>query len=219
MPEDAGSLLAGLGGQFPEEELAATGLLVRKANGELELSTNLMTSPRVVAVLRATAESTPYDILGPCGSLAGEQVPCLTAARDAYTAECLPEWRKCLFLAFDVVSLAILRSLGLPVTLAHGLEGLDGDGLRGLLGEPRGLTQGPTRPSPAGCTEQHELWNTVDKLVLVGWSVAGRNGKKPPGLQAVAERLGAASSTSGSTPRGLASGGQQKSGCGRSNWP
>jgi hypothetical protein len=142
--------------------------------------------------LRNSAESAPDDILGPGGSLAGQDIPCLTAARDACTAGGLPHWRKFLFATFDVLTLAILRSLGLPATFATGLAQLDGRGLRDLIGEPHVLTHNETNSAASRCAPSAELWRSVEKLVLVGWSVATLSRRKPHGLHAVAELFGGA---------------------------
>lgn len=197
VPQDSATLLAGLRESFSDEDLEAAGLLTRNGDGQTALCANLQTSPRICVALHSSPDAIPYDILGPCGSLAGQQAPCLTAVADAYTAQGLLDWRKYLFAVLDIREVAILRSLGLPVTLANGLAQLDGSGLRQLLGQPQCLPQHAVTSSTAGCAQRNDLWNSVEKLVLVGWSIANLNARAPRGLSDIAALLNGAQGSFG----------------------
>ena len=192
LPQDTNRILAGLRERFSDDELERAGVLARTDSGGLQFCDNLETHSRIVVFLRAAPDSTPHDVLTSSGSLAGQDVPCLTAAADAYTAEGLENWRKRLFVAFSIHDLAILRSLGLPTTLGSGLGQLDGMGLRLLLGQPQGLAQGAADSCDSVPAPRQELWNSGEKLVLVGWSVASLSLQKPRGLQAVTALFGGA---------------------------
>jgi hypothetical protein len=84
---------------------------------------------------------------------------------------------------------ALLRRLELPVTLASGLNQLDGVGLRRLLGPPQAVSRGAISASPFPSVQRADLWNHIDKLLLVGWSVAAMGLRPRPGLQDVANLM------------------------------
>ena len=189
LPEDVAPLIAGLRERFPDIALGAAGVLTSAATGELRLSESLRAAPRIFLAVQPAAETTPSDILGPGGSLAGSIIPCLAAAADAYTAACLPQWRNQLFLTFDIREAAILRSLRLPVSVASGLERLDGESLASILGPPRCLPPGLSACRTAAEGAPHEILRGVDKLVLVGWDVQTLSRRRPPGADDVAALL------------------------------
>ena len=151
---------------------------------------NLQARPRLFVPLRTAADSYPHDILGPCGSLRGDGVPSLIAATDGNTASGLRNSKNRLLAAFDIRDLAILRSVGLPATLANGLAELDGSGLRRLLGQPQGHAQCAVSPCASAPAQRDELWNSVETLVLVGWSIGGLSLGKPRGFPAVSALFG-----------------------------
>ena len=134
-PQDEAQVLSGLRERFSDEDLAAAGVLTRNEGGQTTLSASLVTDPRLLVFLRTGQASPPYDVLGACGSLAGESLPCLTASTDLRTARGLENCKKRLFAAFEIHDVIVLRRLGFPATMANGLERLDGAGLRLLLGE------------------------------------------------------------------------------------
>jgi hypothetical protein len=171
-----------------DEQLASSGVLVRTQDGLIEISPNLLTDPGIFLTLREGRNQAPHEILGPQGLLNNRRLPCLSAPRDSYTKECLEVWNKRLFAAFDVKDLAVLRLLRLPVTLAHNLERLSGHGLRLVCGDPVGDNrQGKSRRERAP-----GLWRHVEKLILVGWSIADLELREPQGLRPVAALLDAA---------------------------
>ena len=83
---------------------------------------------------------------------------------------------------------ALLRRLELPVTLASGLNQLDGVGSGGCWGHRKPL-RGAISASPFPSVQCADLWNHIDKLLLVGWSVAAMGLRPRPGLQDVANLM------------------------------
>lgn len=187
VPRDPGAILTALRERFSEEALEEAGVIKRDTDAGVQMSATLQAEPRLFVVLRRSQDATPEDILGPAGLLSGRILACLSAAGDASTAEELDAWQARLFAAFDIWDLAILRSLGIPATLAVGLDRLNGAGLRSMLGRPNAA--GHANPSAAGPSA---LWAAAEKLILVGWSVARLSASTPNGLKAIASLLGGA---------------------------
>jgi hypothetical protein len=99
-----------------------------------------------------------YDLLGPDGCFAHSDPPCFGALDDLITSRYFEHSRRNLFVAFDLLDLAVLRMMRFPATLATGLDQLNGQQIRLLFGESydpeeeeKGLQSPPSAPISSIC--------------------------------------------------------------------
>jgi hypothetical protein len=193
LPSGAGPLLASLRKEFSDEQLCTAQLAVTTATGSWELAPALAAPPGIFAVLRSQPDAPPHDLLLPRGQLLTADPPCFAAPEDYTTRQALKQAGGRLFAAMDLQDLAILQTLGLPATLAVGLDQLDGAQLRRLCPslEPVEASQ-REEPTVVATERSLPLWAHAQQLVLVGWSVCAFDGTEPSVLKDMIELLASA---------------------------
>jgi hypothetical protein len=203
-PPQATDVASQLRARFDDGTLIAAELLQRSRTGELALNRALRNPSGAIITYRATDAVRPFAMLtarglqtGQPGSIAST-LPVLAALHDHQTRTHLPS-TGALFAAWHMQDVVILRSLGLPCTLARGLSAVSLEGLSMLdaaFGEDEPFDVGPepdeadeaqaltTNPDPANAplssgeqTPERASAVPTDAgarplLILMGWSLA-----------------------------------------------
>jgi hypothetical protein len=161
-PEQA---LAALRTGFPDALLSAAGLLEAGPDGVGRLNPALAGPAAAVVAFRRRPGARPFALLTAAGCLPEGLLPVKAALEDGPTGAAARGGP--LLVAAGVLEAALLRAVGLPVTLASGLGTLGADGLREVDAQfGRGTT-----------------------LVLLGWSPLVPSAAPPPAIAAAAAHL------------------------------
>lgn len=181
---DARSLIAGLQGHFSNDALVEAGV-ARSEEGE-----NLSISPVVdgdapsFLFLRRDKDEPPFDLVNMHGQLASDAPPCFTACEDYFTDAWCRHTGKVILATANMLDLAILRSLSLPVTVAAGLDSLTGLQLRLLCGPPK-IAELQHSAICAGSESGNRaaICRRRMRVALVDWNVARLSHEKHKSLR------------------------------------
>ena len=157
---DGENILARLGAEFNEEQLEASGVATRGADGRLTLVRPLARPGSILGPLREGEGDAPFEILTPSGPV-GREVPVLSTLRDYRTGKWLPKTNRRMLVCASTAQIPAFRSVLLPATTSTGLTALSGDELRELSQRLR-WSEPSTPENTASAT------GPVD-LTLVNW--------------------------------------------------
>lgn len=205
-------LLRKLKARFSAEDLVASGVAVLDDHGEVRLQASLVGRHALFFVARSAETAAPLDLVVADGKLSGN-LPALSMLSDYRTQLAMQDNHNELFVAFSLLDAAILKTFGLPVILADGLERMGGkhlDGFCKLLGlDRRPPTEAeidrqsrrfrprehsterapPTLPSFPGTRRNLKPPQRPISLTFVSWSVAILDLTEPARLCAVQDHL------------------------------
>lgn len=122
-PTDSEHALSALLDVFALSELIECGIAIASENEPPRIASPFDQIGGMFIVLRDVDTNEPYELLTSEGLASGE-TSIRAALRDAQTRADFDEDDPCLFAAFRVEDVAVLRSCGLPAILAYGLEKL-----------------------------------------------------------------------------------------------
>ena len=166
LPPDIDEILTQLRRAFADQDLVAAGVARRGDDGEVRLAETLSNPGGDIIFLRRWP-CDPFEIVTSNGLISGRNLPMFAARYDHHTVAALREFDGMLLLAFSMATCVLLRSLGLPVVFATGLDDLNPEQvciLEGMLGsgtlpdgarEPQAETAGDAVPDTGdhGCAE------------------------------------------------------------------
>lgn len=130
--EDVEEIAAWLGAEFSEEQLEASGIVKRAADGQWKLASSLGRPGGVVVPLREKEGESPFEILTPTGTLVGRDVPVVSTLRDYRTSKWLVKADRRLFVCASTEQIPVFWSVFLPATTSAGLMDLNGTQLQEL---------------------------------------------------------------------------------------
>ena len=169
-PECAAAALGWLRGRYSDEDLIASGVATAGLGGRMPPNARLVARPGIVLPLRRRPGARPFDLLVEAGTVSG-RLPVCAALRDGFTKDAIAEVGG-LLVVFSAKSLAALRFLGFPVTMASGLARLSGAGLADFFKS----FGPPSEGSPAA---------SRTRLVFVDWSLSGLVRSRPGELETI----------------------------------
>lgn len=129
---DGEDLVARLEAEFTQEQLEASGVMRRGADGQLTWARPLGPPGSVVAALREGEGQGPFGLVTPSGGLVGHDVPVLSTLRDHRTGKWLPKTDGRLFVCASTEQIPVFRSVYLQATTSAGLMDLNGAQLQEL---------------------------------------------------------------------------------------
>jgi hypothetical protein len=206
--EDPAATLAVLQQEFTPEALRRAGLAFTDSDKTWHWALGPAGEPAILGPLRHRGEERPFDVLTQRGCLSG-RLPVSAALEDAITRDAVESHHGMLLAAFSMQDVGALRAVGLPATLATGLEDLRRERLDAFCLafaisarylKPRNAPPAPppeadgdggrridameSSEPPGGLTPAAYL-----DLVLVGWSPGRVEATRPAPLDAVHQRL------------------------------
>ena len=132
LPQDTGEMFVRLRECFSEQDLLTAGVARLGDGGELLLANALANPNAELVFLRERPYTPPFDDVTSHGLISGRELTIFAACRDHHTRAGLREWDGILLVAFSMCSHVFFRSMGLPVTLAAGLDDLSREQLLSL---------------------------------------------------------------------------------------
>jgi hypothetical protein len=193
VPEDFTELLRRLLATFEVYELQDAGVAVTTADGTFAPTAALCTAGEPLVFLRPDPNTMPTAVLTATGCLAAAQLPLLLSCEDGPTVQAILA-SDMLLVTSSLLDLIALRQLGLPATLATGLDRLEDHQIaevcgqlgwtlpsasRAALERLRAEAAGPSEPARAARRDR-EL-----PLCLVMGSPAKFSLDKPSGMEAI----------------------------------
>jgi len=193
--------------RFGSADSVAAGVAKVNGDGTLKPSAALDFSGQPLLFVLPKAGAAPSEVVTAVGTLSGKQLPLEDVFADGATREALQSAGQ-LLIAFSAEDIAVLRSVGLPVAPAWGLDRLTPSSLRNLsrlCGWRRSSTAGPdgddfaqraTDARPARIHPRPDETAAADSfaaaslpLTLVAWSPAQLRCAKPAELDSVVRHL------------------------------
>jgi hypothetical protein len=198
--------------KFAAADLLAAGIAEADNNGGLKLSTRLESPGKPLVFLYPGFGDGPSAVLTSRGMLGGRRFPVTAAFNDVATRRALSSAKE-LLIAFSLEDVAVLRAIGLPATVAFGMERLSSSRTAMLrlcencswescspwLFPPSDPPPGGPQPAPelsspgeprTRYSPDHGAPSESLPLILVGWSVAEVRHTEPTQLKPVLAQLG-----------------------------
>ena len=209
-PHDSSEAVRVLLKAFGEDEVVASGVVIRNGDS-FNLSPSLRAEYANFVVLRNPETGEPFDIFATDGCLASSALAVLQLLEDGHTRRCLEMSDGSIFAAFSIEDVIVLRSCGLPVTLASELDQIPLQCLDQFCSEfglSREVSDREFERNAAEKDEGHESEShpndpfgqvpseaTTDdrvqpvELVLVGWSPSTLTSTEPNQIAMVVEHF------------------------------
>lgn len=168
------------------DDMVAANVFVRNENA-LQLNPKLSAPSTPLIALQDKNSGLVYDVLTANGLLSGNGLPAIAVLNDWITVRSIESTNGPLFLAFDIETVILLRSVGLPATLALGFDDITAENLKQLCSRfcfeqkqssrdlvlPDGNFREPpeSSASSAALDPRFEDLLACPRLVLVAWDV------------------------------------------------
>jgi hypothetical protein len=121
-----------LAGKFSPDQLIQAGIAKRHPL-ELLPSDALKCPGSPLVFLRPEPNEEPVEVLTSSGALSGCRLPLIASLSERRTLDALDTHLGDLLLASSIEDMVVLRTLGLPASLACGLDTVDGASLHGTV--------------------------------------------------------------------------------------
>lgn len=118
---ECGNLLEELRADYTDDELVAAGIAQRDSSNHVVLTTTLTALDQSVLLVRDLHSNAAIDVLTEWGPLGGGPA---VFSRDGELIQVAEEEGPLFFAAFSLADVAVLRTCGIPATLANGLDTL-----------------------------------------------------------------------------------------------
>ncbi|MBC8355317.1 MAG: hypothetical protein H8E66_25350 [Planctomycetes bacterium] len=121
-PTDPDAAFAELQEQFDRRDLLRSHVAVRTRDNGVRLRRSLRDPAEYVVALRKKEGAAPFDVLTAEGCLSQTRWPAIASLEDLSIRAALADSDNRLLVCFDMLELVVCRSIGLPASLAVGLD-------------------------------------------------------------------------------------------------
>lgn len=190
VPPDFSELYHEIAADRSEEELLDAGVAQRQADGSLAPAAGLLEAGKPLIFLSKPGTEMPDSVLTTAGCLRPGQLPLLASLDDAVTQQAIDFHKRLLVVPF-VEDVIVCRALGLPATLAAGLDRVDPSLFQTLCDRCHWVPFPVLPDDPLDAVDDLDDFDKqVDPTVLlVNWSPATLSRAEPPGMDAVVAHL------------------------------
>jgi hypothetical protein len=176
-------ILEHLRDRFSDSDLCAAGVITNVDGESVQIHPAL--DARSLLLQKVMHDDQLIDLSTHRGSIRSTSPPCFDISRDSDTVAKVAKWDNSLFVAFRTPDLLALRKLGLPVVGSAGLGSLSGEQLAELFGPSDDSSLGRVR----FMNDLAPVFQNVEQIVLVGWSVTGVSLEVPESVLNVVDVL------------------------------
>ena len=176
-------ILEHLRGRFSDSDLCAAGVITTVDGESVKIHPAL--DARSLLLQKVMHDDQLIDLSTHRGSIRSTSPPCFDISRDSDTVAKVAKWDNSLFVAFRTPDLLALRKLGLPVVGSAGLGSLSGEQLAELFGPSDDSSLDRVR----FMNDLAPVFQNVEQIVLVGWSVTGVSLEVPESVLNVVDVL------------------------------
>jgi hypothetical protein len=190
LPPDPAAVLEAMLQEFSAADLCQAGLATVDENAKLSVNPVLQDSSAPILVLRSQPEALPLDLLTDTGCFSGQTLPIFAVLDDMHFRCENAQSSDTLCVAFSTREAAALLSLGIPTTLATGLERISRQHLVSLserlaLQRSSCANEAVASASAPPQARGAEHAQRASQMLFLGWDLLTLRDGEPNGLAQV----------------------------------